>query len=87
MEWTIDPAPPVIERYTLTAGRCSATTWNAGKHGYAAKVGYGSMTTAHYGFPTLEDAQAWCLSELAELRATGRCESVPFIYDATRDAT
>lgn len=76
MEWITDPAPPVTERYSLTAGRCSATAWNAGKHGYAAKVGFGSMNTAHYGFDTLEDAQAWCLNELAELRTSGRCESI-----------
>ncbi len=70
MEWTADPT---TERYTLAAGPCMATVWNSGRHGYAAKVMYGSMTTAQYGFTTLESAQAWCLTELAELRAAGRC--------------
>lgn len=83
MEWTTDPAGKVTERYTLTAGSCSATAWNTGKHGYAAKIGYRSMTTAHFGFNTLEDAQAWCLTELAQLRASGRCESVAVGSDAT----
>jgi hypothetical protein len=87
MEWMTDPAGKVIERYSLTAGRCSATAWNAGRHGYAAKVGYGGMTTAHYGFNTLEDAQAWCLMELAELRATGRCESTAIVSNDGQDPT
>ncbi len=73
MEWTSDQD---TERYILTAGSCTATVWNSGRHGYAAKVMYGSMTTAQYGFTTLESAQAWCLTELAQLRASGRCASV-----------
>jgi hypothetical protein len=84
MEWITDPSPPATERYSLTAGRCSATVWNAGRHGFAAKVGYGSMATAHYGFNTLESAQAWCLTELAELRASGRCERVTITADDQR---
>ena len=73
MEWTIDP---ITERPSLAMGTCVATVWDAGRHGYAVKVGYGSMATAQYGFTTLEDAQAWSLTKLAELRATGKCTSV-----------
>ena len=83
MEWTADQD---TERYILTAGPCRATVWNAGRHGYAAKVMYGSMTTAQYGFTTLESAQAWCLTELAELRAAGRCVSAAAIPDDDRAA-
>ena len=72
MEWT---AEQDTERYILTAGPCTAAIWNSGRHGYAAKVMYGRMTTAQYGFTTLESAQAWCLTELAEMRAAGRCGS------------
>ncbi len=73
MEWTIDP---ITERPTLATGACTATVWDAGRHGYAVKVGYGSMATAQYGFTTLEDAQAWSLTKLAELRANGKCASI-----------
>ena len=73
MEWTLDPA---TTRYTIAYGLCAATVWLSTRHGYAVKVGYGSMATAQYGFTTLEDAQAWCLTQLAEVRVTGKCASV-----------
>ena len=73
MEWTLDLA---TTRYTIAYGLCAATVWLSTRHGYAVKVGYGSMSTAQYGFTTLEDAQAWCLTKLAELRANGKCASV-----------
>ena len=78
MEWR---AEQDTERYILTAGPCTATVWNSGRHGYAAKVMYGSMTTAQYGFTTLESAQAWCLTELAEQRVAGRCGSAAVAPD------
>ncbi len=74
MEWTIDP---ITERPTLATGACTATIWNAGHRDYAATVTDNSMVTAQQGFATLEDAQAWCLTKLAELRIAGKCESVP----------
>ncbi len=83
MEWALDQD---TERYILTAGPCMATVWNSGRHGYAAKVIYGSMTTAQYGFTTIESAQAWCLTELAEQRAAGRCVSAAAIPDDDRAA-
>jgi hypothetical protein len=73
MEWILDQG---TTRYTIAYGACAATVWDAGRHGYAVKVGYGSMATAQYGFTTLEDAQAWSLTKLAELRANGKCASV-----------
>ena len=82
MEWAA--ADQDTNRYTLTAGPCAATVWNSGRHGYAAKVIYGSMTTAQYGFTTLENAQAWCLTELAALRAAGRCASAVVAPDNDR---
>ena len=33
------------------------------------------MATAQYGFATLDNAQAWCLTQLAELRVAGKCGS------------
>ena len=78
MEWATDHD---TDRYILTARPCSATVWNAGRHGYAAKVTHGSMTTAQYGFTTPENAQAWCLTELAALRAADRWISVTVAPD------
>ena len=72
MEWTIEPTG----RSTLAMGRCSASVWLAGKHGYAATVMHRGIATAQYGFDTLEAAQAWCLTQLAELRVAGKCASV-----------
>ncbi len=73
MEWTLDPA---TTRYTIAYGLCAATIWLSTRHGYAATVTHRGMSTAQYGFTTLEDAQAWCLTQLAELRVTGKCASV-----------
>ncbi len=61
------------ERYTLTAGTCEAVVWHAGEYGYGAMFKYAGTSTAQYGFDTLDAAQAWCLAELAKLRAAGRC--------------
>src|SRR3712207_296548 len=72
MEWILDP-PTAL--YTLTMGTCAATVWLSTRHGYAAKVVHRGMATAQYGFETLENAQAWCLTKLAELRVAGRCGS------------
>jgi hypothetical protein len=73
MEWTIDP---VTERPSLATGTCTATVWNSGRHGYAATVTHRGMATAQYGFTTLDEAQAWCLTQLAGLRVAGKCASV-----------
>jgi len=71
MEWTIHP---ITECPTLAMGTCAATIWNSGRHGYAATITHRGMATAQYGFATLEDAQAWCLTQLAGLRVAGKCE-------------
>ena len=73
MEWTRDP---ITERPTLATGACTATVWNSGRHGYAATITHRGMATAQYGFATLEDAQGWCLTELAKLRVVGKCARV-----------
>ncbi len=73
MEWTIDA---VTKRPRLATGTCTATVWNSGRHGYAATVTHRGMATAQYGFATLEDAQAWSLTQLAGLRVAGKCASV-----------
>ncbi len=70
MEWIKDATS---ERYTLAAGRCQATVWNTERHGYGAVIKHAGTSTAQYGYATLEAAQAWCLTQLAELRAQGRC--------------
>ncbi len=69
MEWTIDPD---TERPTLATGGCTATIWNAGHGTYAATVTDNSTVTSRRGFATLEEAQAWCLTKMAELRVSGR---------------
>ena len=71
MKWTVDPA---TTRYTVAYGIYAATVWNSDRHGFAATLTYRGMVTAQYGFATLEDAQAWCLTNLAELRVSGKCE-------------
>ncbi len=73
MEWTTDPA---TSRYTIAYGLCAATVWLSTRHGYAATVTHRGLATAQYGFTTLEDAQAWCLTQLAGLRVAGKCASV-----------
>ena len=69
VEWTKGDG----ERYTLRTGTCEAVVWNAGQYGYGAMFKHAGTSTAQYGFDTLETAQAWCLAELAKLRAAGRC--------------
>ena len=54
-------------------GTCAATVWNSDRHGFAATLGYRGMSTATYGFDTIENAQAWCVTQLAELRVSGKC--------------
>ena len=71
MECTIEPTG----RYTLAMGSCVATVWDTSRHGFAATLGYRGIATAQYGFATLETAQAWCLTQLAELRVAGKCAS------------
>ena len=73
MEWILDQG---TTRYTIAYGACAATVWDAGRHGYAATVTHRGMATAQYGFATLEDAQAWSLTQMAELRVAGKCASV-----------
>ena len=71
MEWQQDLT--ARERYTLAAGTCQARVWRTARHGWGAAVQYGIVDSATYGFRSLEDAQAWCLAELAQQRAQGRC--------------
>ena len=73
MEWTIDP---ITERPTLATGVCTATVWQSGDDAYVATVANSGMVTVQSGFSTLEDAQAWCLTQLAGLRVAGKCASV-----------
>ena len=73
MEWTKDPTG---ERYTLTLGDCRAEVWQTVRHGWGASVTCAGMSTATYGYATLQDGQAWCLLRLADLRQQGRCGRV-----------
>ena len=65
MDWTPEPSS---DRLSLTMGTCVATAWPSIRHGYAAKVMFRGMATAQYGFTTLEDAQAWCLATIKDVR-------------------
>ncbi len=78
MEWILDPTTAL---YSLTMGRCAATVWLSTRHGFAAKVAYRGISTAQYGFANLESAQAWCLTQLAELRVAGKCASAQALPD------
>lgn len=60
-------------RYTLRRGTCEATVWRTQEHGYGAMLSRAGMQLATYGYSTLEDAQAWCLMELARMRQAGEC--------------
>ena len=77
MEWTNGDG----ERYTLVAGRCQAVVWSTAQYGYGAMVKYAGISDAQYGFATLDAAQAWCLTQLAGLRAAGRCGDVTGVQD------
>ena len=72
MEWKKDPAD---DQHTLTMGDCegvilrtTATTW-------LAQIAQSGVVTDHDNLQTLEDAQAWCLTRLAEYAADGKCTS------------
>jgi hypothetical protein len=58
-------------KYTLQRGTCEATVWHMANHGYGAMVKHAGVQSATYGYETLESAQAWCITRLAELRRSG----------------
>ena len=70
MEWIKDLAS---ERYTMACGTCLAVVWIASLHRYTGVVHHRDMHEVRPGFRTLHDAQAWCLTRLAELHRQGRC--------------
>jgi hypothetical protein len=68
-QWTKYPDD---DRHTLTTGGAEATAWKTPVHGWGASVRYRGMVSATYDQASLEDAQAWCLRELVNLRIGGK---------------
>ena len=71
MEWTHD----IDQQYTLTQGTCQGLVWRHRHGDWAALVSRDDMAVSHDSFTVLEDAQAWCETEITLLAAMGRCTS------------
>jgi len=59
--------------YTLQMGTCVASVWQSSDKQWGARVAGQSRPVAIKDFPTLQDAQAWCITGLAALRRSGQC--------------
>ena len=70
MEWRKDGTD---ERYTLQASGCEAMVWHTVAGAWAYLIVGLDMEEGRDDFPTAEDAQAACLTQLAELRRQGGC--------------
>ncbi len=70
MEWQYNPA---TYEYTVIRGACRATVWLTLAGAWAALVTSPDREEGRDQFPTREEAQAWAVAHLADLRATGQC--------------
>ena len=70
MEWTSDTTG---QRYTITQGRCQGTVWQDATRHWTAIVNANGLALGQNSFTAVEDAQAWCEAQLADLTAAGRC--------------
>lgn len=69
--------------FTLQMGACVASVWHLGPNRWAARVGGASGLDVMKDFAILQDAQAWCITELAALRRAGQCDEVKRSDDST----
>ena len=69
MEWH---KAPQDQHYTLRTGDCVAVVLYAVDGTWLALAGRDGISKKHATFQTREDAQAWCVIELVELRAQGQ---------------
>ena len=70
MEWTYSP---VTQVYTLIGGVCHVVTHHMVHDGWAASITGPNIIEGPTHFHTLEAAQAWAVTRLAELHAQGKC--------------
>ena len=68
MEWQRD----TMGVHKLTAGKFRALVWYTGQNTWAAEVLYGITRYTTVDLSTLDVARAWCITELATLRAADR---------------
>ena len=72
MDWQTDTTR---ERFTLTQGTCQGLVWRPRHGDWTALVSRNGVALSHDTFTVLEDAQAWCETEITVLTAAGRCTS------------
>ena len=70
MEWTSDTGG---QTYTTKQESCQALVWRTMSREWNVLVSGEGSAVGHETFTTLEDAQAWCEAQLAELAAAGQC--------------
>ncbi len=70
MEWKTDPTG---QQHVLTMGGCEGVILQDTARIWVAQATQRGVVTDHDNFQTLEDAQAWCLTRLAEYAADGKC--------------
>ena len=71
MDWT---GPDSALTYTLTQGTCQAKVWYSAVDGWVASVTRGTTTIGQLNFTTLQDAQAWCETQVTKLVDDGQCD-------------
>jgi hypothetical protein len=69
MEWHLNAAG----RHCLQQGEYIAEVWQTTDGTWIARIEAGGTFQSMGPFPNIEDAQAWCISRLAELRRSGAC--------------
>ena len=69
MDWISD----TDQQYTTTQGTCQEIVWRSTSRTWKAIVSRQGVAVHTNRFMTLEEAQAWCETQLAALAAAGRC--------------
>jgi hypothetical protein len=54
--------------FSIEEGSCRCLVWQSGSMTWTATVAMEGYAYIHDSFRTLEDAQAWCLKQLAQRR-------------------
>ncbi len=71
MDWISDTG----QQYTTTQGTCQGIVWHNTGGSWKAIVSRQGVAVRTNRFMTLEEAQAWCETQLAVLAAAGRCSA------------
>ena len=70
MEWYYNAA---TYEYTVIHGACRATVWRTRAGSWAALVTSPDREEGRDQLATLEEAQAWAMTHLADLTTAGHC--------------